>query len=96
MIESIAIPFGCFVAGRYMHRTGQFYWFMVFNVGVYVTGLTILYNWIGGNVAIIGGTVGIIIQGVGYGGAVVPLIVAVSSTLTNECRFLFFNVVTTL
>ncbi|KAI8147652.1 major facilitator superfamily domain-containing protein [Fennellomyces sp. T-0311] len=84
MIESIAIPVGCFVAGRYMQQTGRFYWFALFNVAMYIVGLTILYNWIGQNIEIIGGTAGIIVQGVGYGAAVVPLLVAVSSTIANE------------
>ncbi|KAI9493749.1 major facilitator superfamily-domain-containing protein [Zychaea mexicana] len=84
MIEAMACPVGCFVAGRYMERTGRFARFTSVNILLYTLSMVMLYFWIGDRIPLSVGTFGIIVEGTTYGCFIVPMIVACTSTLPKE------------
>ncbi|KAI9493771.1 major facilitator superfamily [Zychaea mexicana] len=84
MIEAFSVPVGCFIAGRYIRSSGRFSWLLLFNRVLCAASFVILYFWIGSDVSMAAGTVGIVLQGMMFGFTVVILVIVASNTVSQE------------
>ncbi|KAI9493748.1 major facilitator superfamily, partial [Zychaea mexicana] len=84
MANAAATPVGTILAGCYMQWSGRFKRFLLADMASYLLMVIVFYNWVSGIVPISVGTMGIVLEGVCYGGIQVCIIVACTSTLSKE------------